>query len=642
MDPTSRVTTSETWEKLYDIMECEASFEEKTRRVLSLGTQYLGADKAVLARIEPELDTWKAAVSTEPPDHKLHEGAELPLETIYCRRVIESDSQVNVHDAPNQGWEDDPAFEVHGYRSYLGTPVSLGDISYGTVCFIGDDSREQFSTDETLLAELIARLIERELQLRRHTDEIADKTNLAAALARVLRHNIRNSLTLIRGYTIEMRKQAGDDEYSEIVLREVDTLIELTEQARRLETILTQDDKPTLRDIVPIVNHTTDAVAKGYPEASVSVMAPEELVLPVRPSFERAVKELVENALKHGSGPSTVSITIEPVDKAAEIRVRDDGPGLPELEQTAIEAGETTPLTHGIGLGLWTVRWVVGRHGGTIESTNTDEGSMITITLPERPSAEEQASIDEITQSRDQYKASFDEANDALIIFDEAARIVDANPQAADIYGVKRQSLLGRSFNEFLPEDYSFETAWESFQETKNDDEATHDAVVEIVGGDGERHVVEYSVVSNIVPDQHLIVMRELTSQGRYSSTYEQIFNQTFQFTGLMRPDGTVIEANETALEFGGLDRSDVIGEKLWETRWFRDSEPARQDAREAVKRGANKEFVRQNLTISGAEEEAVIDFSIRPLTDDQGNVRLLIPEGRLLNDRRGDNHSIT
>ncbi|MEM9452283.1 MAG: CBS domain-containing protein [Cyanobacteria bacterium P01_E01_bin.6] len=48
---------------------------------------------------------------------------------------------------------------------------------------------------------------------------------------------------------------------------------------------------------------------------------------------------------------------------------------------------------------------------------------------------------------------------------------------------------------------------------------------------------------------------------------FRAIFNQTFQFIGLLKSDGTVIEANQTALEFGGLRREDVIHRPFWDAR---------------------------------------------------------------------------
>lgn len=88
------------------------------------------------------------------------------------------------------------------------------------------------------------------------------------------------------------------------------------------------------------------------------------------------------------------------------------------------------------------------------------------------------------------------------------------------------------------------------------------------------------------------------------------------------------VQASRLPLLFS---RDDVIGEKIWETRWFQRSDHTQKQVRRAVKRAANDGFVRRDLTVSGADGEAVIDFSIRPLTDDQGNVRLLIPEGRVV-----------
>ena len=115
----------------------------------------------------------------------------------------------------------------------------------------------------------------------------------------------------------------------------------------------------------------------------------------------------------------------------------------------------------------------------------------------------------------------------------------------------------------------------------------------------------------------------------------EAIFDQTYQFTGLLKPDGTLVEANRTALEFGGLDREDVLGEKMWDAYWFRHDEETRRQARRAVERAADGEFVRQELQVRGADRDAVIDFSVRPVTDEDGHVTLLIPEGRDITERK-------
>jgi len=110
---------------------------------------------------------------------------------------------------------------------------------------------------------------------------------------------------------------------------------------------------------------------------------------------------------------------------------------------------------------------------------------------------------------------------------------------------------------------------------------------------------------------------------------YRAIFNQTYQFTGLMMPDGTLIEANETALDFGDLDSDDVIGKKVWNADWFSHSDELQQRIRSAVERAASGEFIRKEIPIQGSDRMAMVDYSIRPITDANGEVTLLIPEAR-------------
>lgn len=115
-------------------------------------------------------------------------------------------------------------------------------------------------------------------------------------------------------------------------------------------------------------------------------------------------------------------------------------------------------------------------------------------------------------------------------------------------------------------------------------------------------------------------------SQARFSA----IFNQTFQMIGFLSPDGTLLEVNETALEFGGVQRQDVVGKPFWDCPWWQVSAAAQKQLRAAVVQAAGGEFVRYEADVRGSgDTRAVIDFSLKPLKDPQGKVVYLIPEGR-------------
>jgi len=114
---------------------------------------------------------------------------------------------------------------------------------------------------------------------------------------------------------------------------------------------------------------------------------------------------------------------------------------------------------------------------------------------------------------------------------------------------------------------------------------------------------------------------------------FKGIFNSQFQFQGLLTPDGTLLEANDTAVGFSGMERSELVGMKFWECPWWRGSEAVRVQLREAIEKAANGEFVRYTVENQGPQGESLpVDFSIKPLFDeDTGEVVLLIPEGRVI-----------
>lgn len=114
---------------------------------------------------------------------------------------------------------------------------------------------------------------------------------------------------------------------------------------------------------------------------------------------------------------------------------------------------------------------------------------------------------------------------------------------------------------------------------------------------------------------------------------FRAIFDATFQLIGLLRTDGTLIEANRTALEFGGLEPEDVIGKPYWETYWWSHSPTVQWQLKSSLRRAAAGEFVRYNLQIRGKNDtRAVIDFSLKPVYSG-AEVVLLIQEGRIITD---------
>jgi PAS domain S-box-containing protein len=103
-----------------------------------------------------------------------------------------------------------------------------------------------------------------------------------------------------------------------------------------------------------------------------------------------------------------------------------------------------------------------------------------------------------------------------------------------------------------------------------------------------------------------------------------------------MTADGTLIEANRTALAALGLQESDVLGMPFWETAWWVHSPEEQDKLKVAVARAAAGELVRfETFHLTPESRVLYMDFSLKPVRNEAGNVCLLIPEGRDITDRK-------
>jgi PAS domain S-box-containing protein len=113
-------------------------------------------------------------------------------------------------------------------------------------------------------------------------------------------------------------------------------------------------------------------------------------------------------------------------------------------------------------------------------------------------------------------------------------------------------------------------------------------------------------------------------------SKYRAIFNQRFQCTGLVTLEGLVLEMNQSALDFNGLELADVVNRPLWETPCWKISQQTQDQLKQAIARAAEGEFISYQVELLGANNQIfMIDFSIRPLRNDADEILMLIIEGR-------------
>ena len=115
---------------------------------------------------------------------------------------------------------------------------------------------------------------------------------------------------------------------------------------------------------------------------------------------------------------------------------------------------------------------------------------------------------------------------------------------------------------------------------------------------------------------------------------FRAIFDNMFQFIGLLSPEGILLESNQASLTAAGIELEDVVGQPFWETHWWQVSPETQLQLQQAIARAAKGEFVRYEVDVLGINQTIIpIDFSLRPIFNDSGQIVLLIPEGRDLTD---------
>ncbi len=202
-------------------------------------------------------------------------------------------------------------------------------------------------------------------------------------LNRVLRHNLRNDMTLILGLTTELERTTGGDDDVRLIRERSERLVSLAEKARAADRSFADGEVRTI-DVADVVRHEVEDIERRFPDVTVTVDIPDECRAVAHDSIDLAIANLLENAIEHTRlDEPHVSITVTSGrDGVVELSVADDGPGIPTHERRVVSVGRETTMEHGSGLGLWIVRWAVFRSGGELAFDESEGGgSVVTISL---------------------------------------------------------------------------------------------------------------------------------------------------------------------------------------------------------------------------------------------------------------------
>lgn len=115
------------------------------------------------------------------------------------------------------------------------------------------------------------------------------------------------------------------------------------------------------------------------------------------------------------------------------------------------------------------------------------------------------------------------------------------------------------------------------------------------------------------------------------------IVEEMYQFAGLLAIDGTMLETNKASLEVPGISRSEVVGKPFWETIWWQGLPESQEKVKDAITKAAKGEFVRfeAEYCVGDPNNTTMVDFSLKPIKNEQGDIIFLLPEGRDITEKK-------
>lgn len=130
----------------------------------------------------------------------------------------------------------------------------------------------------------------------------------------------------------------------------------------------------------------------------------------------------------------------------------------------------------------------------------------------------------------------------------------------------------------------------------------------------------------------------EHASKNHWEKLSRIIFDELYEFVGLLDPQGNVLEVNRAALEGAGVELSEIQGKPFWSARWWQVSDDAVAIQRRLVEAASNGEFVRCDTEVLGGSKGSEIisvDYSLLPVRDETGTIIFLLAEGRNITDKK-------
>jgi PAS domain S-box-containing protein len=286
-----------------------------------------------------------------------------------------------------------------GYSSSMLVPMKVRSEVIGAVQFIATHSSRQYTEQDLELAQELAGRAAMAVDNARLYAEAQQAITIRENFLSMAAHELKTPVTSLRGFTqllirrLDLQKELEPDrlrqaletinQQSERLLRLIVRLLDLSKlEAGRL--IL----EPEITDLAALLNGLVEGLRATTDRHTLAIHTSGQPVPALIDALriEQVVTNLVDNAIKYSPEGGLIELTLTPLpaQKMVELRVKDQGLGIP-LEHREHIFEQFYQAQHrgfaGIGMGLYITRQIIELHGGRVEAEFPDEGGTCFVVL---------------------------------------------------------------------------------------------------------------------------------------------------------------------------------------------------------------------------------------------------------------------
>ena len=286
------------------------------------------------------------------------------------------------------------------FQSAMIVPILVHERTFGTIIFISERIHQHYTENDLAVAEELASLAAMAFDNARLYGKAQAAVEARDEFLSIAAHELKTpTAALLTATQLLSKWLPKEQEPSERVQRELEVISIAAGRLNKLIDSLTefahiQTGRFTLEYQPVVLCILAQQVLSQCQSSSRHYVAlfcaDESLTIEGdAPRLERVLYNLVQNAIKYSPRGGPITVRIERQDDQALIHVQDHGIGIPEAAQAQVfqrfyRAGNAIQQhISGTGIGLYLVKEIVTRHGGTVDLSSMEGyGSTFTVRLP--------------------------------------------------------------------------------------------------------------------------------------------------------------------------------------------------------------------------------------------------------------------